>query len=78
MVGLVAVVASLAVAGPAFAQKPSAADIDEMLPAPPDSHAFPSYKWASDAPHQAPDRDRRSKKVLASTPRFRSCVGRSA
>ena len=50
MAGLVAVVVSLAVAAPAFAQKPSAADIDEMLPAPPDSHAFPSYKWASDAP----------------------------
>ena len=50
LAGLVAVVAGLAVAGPAFAQKPSAADIDEMLPAPPDGHAFPSYKWASDAP----------------------------
>jgi hypothetical protein len=50
MVYLVAVAASLAGAAPAFAQKPSAADIDEMLPAPPDGHAFPSYKWASGAP----------------------------
>jgi hypothetical protein len=47
---LVAVVASLAVTGPAFAQKPSAADIDRMLPAPSGEHAFPSYKWASGAP----------------------------
>jgi len=50
MAGLVAAAASLAVAVPASAQKPSAADIDEMLPAPSDGHAFPSYKWASGAP----------------------------
>lgn len=50
MAWLVATAASLAVAAPASAQKPSAADIDEMLPAPPDSRAFPSYKWANGAP----------------------------
>jgi hypothetical protein len=50
MVGVVAAAASLAVAAPAFAQKPSGADVDKMLPSPPDSRAFPSYKWASGAP----------------------------
>jgi len=45
----VAIVAALAVAAPAFAQKPTGADIDRMLPSS-DGHAFPSYKWASGAP----------------------------
>jgi len=49
MVDLAAIVASLAVAVPAFAQKPSGADIDRMLPSPPDNHAFPSYKWEDGA-----------------------------
>lgn len=48
--GLIAVVTGLGVAAPAFAQKPSAADIDEMLPLPPNGYPFPSYKWASGAP----------------------------
>jgi len=52
IVHLVAVAVSLAVAAPAFAQKPSVADIDRMLPSQPDDHAFPSYKWMSGAPIQ--------------------------
>lgn len=51
-VPLIAALAGLAVTVPAVAQKPSAADIDRMLPEPTDGHAFPSYKWASGTPIQ--------------------------
>lgn len=52
IVELIAVAASLALAAPALAQKPSSADIDRILPASPGAPAFPSYKWASGAPIQ--------------------------
>jgi hypothetical protein len=48
MADLLAVVASLA-ASPALAQKPSAIDIDKMLPTLPHDRALPSYKWESGA-----------------------------